>query len=111
MGAMQERVGSLAPQFAQLTDDLLYGDVWNDPALSPRDRSLITVASLVSLYRTEQISAHLRRALDNGVTQDELVHALTHLAFYVGWPAALTAMMRLKEIADAAAPSTAVDAR
>lgn len=100
MGAAQDRIGGLAPRFAEITDDVLYGEVWVDPSLSPRDRSLITVASLVSLYRTEQTGAHLRIAIDNGLTIQELSSAIAHLAFYSGWPAAMTAMTQLKLIAD-----------
>jgi 4-carboxymuconolactone decarboxylase len=66
------------------------GDVWKRPGLSPRDHSLVTVAVLAATYWPDQLNSHLRRALANGLTQDELVEALTHLAFYAGWPAALT---------------------
>ena len=69
----RQLVGDIAPKLAQLTDEVVFADVWERPGLSPRDRSLITVASLVALYRTEQLGSHLRRALDNGVTQEELV--------------------------------------
>lgn len=87
-----------APRFAQLTSEVLFGDVWERPGLSKRDRSLITVASLVSLYRTEQLGFHLGRAMENGLTREELVEAITHLAFYSGWPTAVTALTRLEEI-------------
>ena len=87
-----------APKLAELTSDVLFGDVWERPGLSKRDRSLITVASLVSLYRTEQLGFHLNRAMENGVTREELVEAITHLAFYSGWPTAVTALTRLQEI-------------
>lgn len=90
----------LSPKLAELTTDVLFGDVWERPGLAKRDRSLITVASLVSLYRTEQLGFHLRRAMENGVTRDELVEALTHLAFYSGWPTAVTALARLQEVLD-----------
>jgi 4-carboxymuconolactone decarboxylase len=79
-------LGDTAPDLVRLTDDVLFGDVWANPGLSQRDRSLVTVAALVSLYRTDQLGSHLRRALANGLTEDELVHAITHLAFYAGWP-------------------------
>jgi 4-carboxymuconolactone decarboxylase len=75
-----------------LTDEVVFGDIWERPGLSKRDRSLITVSALVSLYRTEQMESHMRRAIDNGVTLDELIEAITHLAFYAGWPNAITAM-------------------
>lgn len=92
--------GTYAPEFVALTDDVMYGDVWERPGLSARDRSLITVASLLSLVRTDQLGHHLERALHNGVTEQELVEAITHLAFYAGWPAAVTAMEHLKRISE-----------
>ncbi|QCO96613.1 carboxymuconolactone decarboxylase family protein [Arthrobacter sp. 24S4-2] len=94
----QQLIGDVAPKLVQLTDDVLFGDVWERPGLSPRDRSLITVAALTALYRTGQLSSHLRRALANGVTRDELVEAITHLAFYAGWPNAMSAVTALKEV-------------
>jgi 4-carboxymuconolactone decarboxylase len=94
----QQLVGDVAPKLAELTDDVLFGDIWARPGLSPRDRSLITVATLVALYRTNELPGHLRRALDNGVTRDELVELITHLAFYAGWPTAMTAMRIAKGI-------------
>ena len=88
----QQLLGDTAPELVRLTDDVLFGQVWADPGLSPRDRSLVTVAALVSLCRTDQLRSHLRRAMDNGLGKDELVSAITHLAFYAGWPAAMSAM-------------------
>jgi 4-carboxymuconolactone decarboxylase len=88
------------PDLVRLTDDVLFGDVWANPGLSPRDRSLITVAALVSLYRTDQLGSHLQRALANGLTKDQLVQAITHLAFYAGWPNAMTAITQLKKITE-----------
>src|SRR4030088_3565783 len=88
----RQLLGDFAPKLAELTDQVLFGDVWERPGLSKRDRSLVTVAALVALNRTEQVGAHLGRAVDNGVTQDELVELITHLAFYAGWPNAITAM-------------------
>lgn len=79
---------------------MLFGDVWERPGLSPRDRSLITVTTLAALYRTEQLGNHLRLALANGLTKDELVEAMTHLAFYAGWPSAMTAVTQLKDIVE-----------
>ena len=90
--AAREAFGDLAPEFAALTDEVLFGDVWERPGLSKRDRSLITVASLVALYRTNELPFHLRRALENGLSKDELIEAITHLAFYSGWPTAATAV-------------------
>ena len=88
----RETLSRIAPKLAALTDDVLFGDVWQRPGLSPRDRSLATVAALVALHRLEQLPFHLRRALDNGLTPDELSELLTHLAFYAGWPRAMTAI-------------------
>ncbi len=81
----------IAPKLAELTEQVLYGDVWERPGLSKRDRSLITVAALVGLYRLEQIGMHVERAIENGVTREEIGEMLTHLAFYTGWPAAVSA--------------------
>ena len=84
--------GDIAPALAQYTDDVLFGDVWKRPGLSPRDRSLITVAALVAGYRTNELPFHLKRALDNGMSKDELIEVITHLAFYSGWPTANSAL-------------------
>lgn len=94
----QRMVGDIAPKFAALTDDVLFGDVWERPQLSKRDRSLVTVSALVAMNRPDQLRSHLTRARDNGVTQEELVEAITHLAFYAGWPSAFTAMAAAKEV-------------
>ncbi|KAA3451489.1 carboxymuconolactone decarboxylase family protein [Mesorhizobium sp. SARCC-RB16n] len=82
----------IAPALGKYTDEVLFGDVWKRPGLSPRDRSLVTVASLISGYRVNEMPFHIKRALENGVTPDELIETITHLAFYVGWPAASTAV-------------------
>jgi 4-carboxymuconolactone decarboxylase len=84
--------GDIAPALAAYTDDILFGEVWRRPGLSPRDRSLITVASLVALYRINELPFHLKKALENGVRKDELIELITHLAFYSGWPTANTAL-------------------
>lgn len=91
-------MGAIAPKLAELTDSVLFDDVWQRPGLSPRDRSMVTVAALVAMYRIEQIPFHLKRALENGVTHDELVELITHLAFYSGWPTAASAINLLKQI-------------
>ena len=96
----RQLLGDTAPELVRLTDDVLFGQVWSDPALSRRDRSLVTVAALTSLYRTEQLRSHLRLALENGLTKDELVAAITHLAFYTGWPNAMSAITELKKITE-----------
>jgi 4-carboxymuconolactone decarboxylase len=82
---------AFTPQLANLIENPLYSDVWTDPALSPRDRSIATVAALIALYRPEELPAHLLRARDNGVTRDELAALITHIAFYAGFPAAVSA--------------------
>ena len=90
--------GDVAPALASFTDEVLFGDVWKRPGLSPRDRSLITVASLVALYRTNELPFHVKRALENGVTRDELIEVITHLAFYSGWPTASSALPIAKRV-------------
>ena len=87
----QKTVYELIPQLGKLRDDVLFGDVWEQPELSKRDRSLITVAVLTALYRTPELRGHMRRALENGVTRDELRGLITHIAFYAGWPTAVNA--------------------
>ena len=86
------------PKLGELTDKVVFGDVWERPGLSKRDRSLITVAALVALYRPDQLRGHLWRALDNGVTREELIELITHLAIYSGWPNAGTAALIAKEV-------------
>jgi 4-carboxymuconolactone decarboxylase len=98
VSAARQRIGDLAPKLVELTEDVLFGDVWERPELSKRDRSLITVAALVALSRPDQLRTHLGRALDNGVTREEVVEVITHLAFYAGWPAAMTAATLAKEV-------------
>ena len=93
-------IGDIAPKLAEITDHILFDDVWERPELSKRDRSLVTVAALVALYRTNELPGHLQRALDNGVTRDELVELITHLAFYAGWPSAMTAMTTARRVLD-----------
>jgi 4-carboxymuconolactone decarboxylase len=94
----QGPIGDFAPKLAEPTDDVLYGDVWERPELSKRDRSLVTVAALIALNRPEQLRSHLIRARENGVTQEELVETITHLAFYCGWPNAVSAINVAKEV-------------
>ncbi len=88
----------IAPALDDYTDKVLFGDVWQRPGLSPRDRSLITVAALVALYRTNELPFHLAKALENGVTKDELIELITHLAFYSGWPTANTAVTVARKV-------------
>lgn len=95
-----QELAEIAPKLVELTDNVLFGDVWERPGLSPRDRSLVTVSVLAALYRSEQLPYHLGVALDNGLSVEELSEAITHLGFYAGWPNAMTAITRLKTIAD-----------
>lgn len=87
----------VAPKFADLTRGLLFGDIWERPQLCKRDRHVVVVAALVALYRPEQMPFYFKRALEHGVTQTELVEIITHLSFYVGWPAAVSAVNRVGE--------------
>jgi 4-carboxymuconolactone decarboxylase len=91
-------IGDFAPKMVELTEGVLFGDIWERPGLSKRDRSLITVAALVATYRPEQLKGHLARAVENGLTVEELVEAITHLAFYAGWPAAMTGVLVAKDL-------------
>jgi 4-carboxymuconolactone decarboxylase len=94
----QQLVGDIAPKLAELTDNVLFGDVWERPQLSKRDRSLVTVSALVAMNRPDQLRSHLALAKKNGVTEEELVEAITHLAFYTGWPSAMSAATVAKEV-------------
>ena len=90
--------GDFAPALVHFTDDTLFGQVWTRPELSPKQRSLITVAALTAGGNTEQLTFHLRLAKENGATETELIEALTHLAFYAGWPKAMSAMAVAKQV-------------
>lgn len=92
--------GDIAPALAEYTDNVLFGDVWKRPQLSPRDRSLVTVSSLVAQYRINELPFHLKFALENGVTREELIEAITHLAFYAGWPTASSAIGIARRVFD-----------
>lgn len=94
----QQLMGDIAPKLAELTDNVLFGDVWERPGLSKRDRSLVTVSALIALNRPDQLRSHLIRARENGVTQEEVVEAITHLAFYSGWPNAVAAVGVAREV-------------
>jgi len=91
-------IGDFAPKLVELSDRVLFGDIWERPELSKRDRSLATVAALVALHRPEQLRFHLGKAVENGVKKEELIEVITHLAFYAGWPNAMTAIMVAKEV-------------
>jgi 4-carboxymuconolactone decarboxylase len=94
----QQLMGDIAPKLAELTDDVLFGDIWERPGLSKRDRSLVTVSALIALNRPDQLRSHLARARQNGVTEVELVEAITQLAFYAGWPNAISAVAVAREV-------------
>jgi 4-carboxymuconolactone decarboxylase len=96
--AAQKTLGDFAPKLAELTDNVLFGDVWERPELSKRDRSLATVAALVAMNRPDQLRFHLKFAVENGLRKEELIEAITHLAFYAGWPSAMTAVQIAKEL-------------
>jgi 4-carboxymuconolactone decarboxylase len=95
---IQKKIGDFAPKLVELTDRVLFDDVWERKELAKRDRSLITVAALIALNRPDQLRFHLGRAVENGVKEQELIEAITHLAFYAGWPSAMTAIMIAKEL-------------
>ena len=94
----QQLMGDIAPKLAELTDNVLFGDVWARPGLSQRDRSLVTVSALIAMNRPDQLRSHLARARQNGLTEEELVEAITHLAFYSGWPNAVSAVSVAREV-------------
>lgn len=98
MALATDGLKDVVPQLSEMTTNLLFGQIWERPGLSKRDRSLITLAALTALYRTEQIRSHVRRALDNGVTKDEIGEIITHMAFYSGWPTAVNAAQVAKEV-------------
>jgi 4-carboxymuconolactone decarboxylase len=94
----RDAVRSTVPKMIEVTENVIYGDIWERPDLSKRDRSLVVLATLISTYRPEQLRGHLARALDNGVTKVEIAEIITHLAFYSGWPSSMTAARIAKEV-------------
>ncbi|MFJ8768958.1 carboxymuconolactone decarboxylase family protein [Streptomyces clavifer] len=98
IGGGRRTIGDFSPKLAELTDDVLFEDVWNRTELAARDRSLITIAVLVAGGDSDQLGFHLGRAKENGVTETELIEAITHLAFYAGWPKAMTAITVAKQV-------------
>lgn len=100
-GAKGDELSKVAPGLTQITDEVLYSQVWERPGLSPRDRSLITITALVAMYRPEQLTNHMRLGLKNGLTQEEIGEAITHLAFYASWPNAVTAARKLLDLVNA----------
>lgn len=99
--ASRDAVRDVVPKMIDLTEKVLFGDVWERPNLSKRDRSLIVCAVLTATYRPEQLKGHLQRALDNGLTKDELAEMITHVAFYAGWPASMSAAKIAKDVFEA----------
>ena len=89
--------GDIAPKLAELSDEVLFGDIWERPGLSKRDRSLITVSALIAMNRPDQLRSHLELGRKNGLTEAEVVEVITHLAFYAGWPNAVTAVSVARE--------------
>jgi 4-carboxymuconolactone decarboxylase len=96
--AIKKNFGDFSPKLVELTDDVLFGDVWERVELSKRDRSLVTVTALIVGGNTEQLPFHLNRAKENGVTEAELIETITHLAFYSGWPRAMSAITVAKDV-------------
>jgi 4-carboxymuconolactone decarboxylase len=94
----RKMIGDFAPKLVELTDEVIFGDIWERKELSPRDRSLITVSSLIAGGNTEQLPFHLGKAIENGISQEELIEVITHLAFYAGWPKAMSAIMVAKDL-------------
>lgn len=97
-GNKGDELAAVTPLLCEYTDRILYDEVWERPGLSKRDRSLITVAALIAMYRPEQLPAHLGFALDNGLTKEEIGEAIAHLAFYASWPSAVSASRRFLEV-------------
>ncbi len=94
----QQLMGDIAPKLAELTDSVLFGDIWERPGLAKRDRSLVTISALIAMNRPDQLRSHLALARRNGVTETEIVEAITHLAFYTGWPNAVGAVAVAREV-------------
>ncbi|WP_027351762.1 carboxymuconolactone decarboxylase family protein [Halotalea alkalilenta] len=95
---VEENVAPIAPELARYTDEVLFADLWRRPDLAPRDRSLITMAALIARGQLDQVPFHLNRAMDSGLTQTQAVEAVTHLAFYAGWPRAMSALPVLQSV-------------
>ncbi len=96
--AVQQQFGNVAPGIVQYTTDVLFRDLWLRPDLAPRDRSLVTVSALIASGQIAQVTYHLNRAMDNGLTQEQAGEVVTHLAFYAGWPNAFSALPVVKEV-------------
>jgi 4-carboxymuconolactone decarboxylase len=94
----QQLMGDIAPKLAELTDEVLFGDIWERPGLSKRDRSLVTISALIAMNRPDQLRSHIALGRQHGLTQPEIVEAITQLAFYAGWPSAVTGATLAKEV-------------
>ena len=94
---IKKQFGDFSPKLVEITDNVLFGDVWERPELSKRDRSLVTVTALIAGGHTEQLPFHLKRARENGVTEPEIIETITQLAFYGGWPKAMSALTVARE--------------
>ena len=94
----QQLMGETAPKLAELTDGVLYADIWERPELSKRDRSLVTITALIALNRPDQLRSHMRLGRQNGLTEEEIVETITHMAFYSGWPSGVSAVAIAKDV-------------
>lgn len=101
MANAKEEVRAVAPEFIKLTDDFLFGDIWKKPGISARDKSLVTITTLAALGKNDQLTFHIGYGLDNGLKQEEIVAAFTHMAFYAGWPVAMSGLQKLNEVVEA----------
>jgi 4-carboxymuconolactone decarboxylase len=99
--ASRDAVRDTVPALIEYTERVLFGEVWERPGLKKRDRSMIVIATLIALGKSEQLKGHLERGLINGVTKDEIREIITHLAFYSGWPTAMTAARVAKDVFEA----------
>ncbi|MFJ9154156.1 carboxymuconolactone decarboxylase family protein [Streptomyces sp. NPDC102270] len=97
-GGPRQQFGDIAPALAGYSEDVLFGQVWEDPDLPARERSLVTVASLITSGSSEQLAFHLGKARENGVSDKELIATITHLAFYAGWPKAMSALTVARDV-------------
>jgi 4-carboxymuconolactone decarboxylase len=99
-GATRDELGTVAPKFVQLTNDLVFDDLWRRPDLSVRDRSLVTIAALAAMGDADQLDVYLHRGLESGLTRAQIAEALTHLGFYAGWPKATKALRAVSKTLD-----------
>jgi 4-carboxymuconolactone decarboxylase len=96
----RDNIRTFIPKLIEMTEDVVFGDIWERPELSKRDRSLMVVSALIALGKERQMVGHFNRALDNGLTVEEIKEIITHLAFYSGWPTAMTAAAIFKEVVE-----------